>query len=123
MEYKPRPMSKTIARTLDEFEQNPRIIDNEPAFLAVHIERVGNSGIRVSHYVNQAGDTVPDPSIEFVKVDDRWFPVSGETITGYRTTALELAGGQIIAVYPRPYLDLRKFARIFLTNIQYQQGV
>ena len=49
-------------------------IENEP-YLPLCIEKHGTK-ITVTHYLEQNGDLIPDPDMEFEILNDEWSPVS-----------------------------------------------
>lgn len=100
-----------------------RKIDNHPGtYMAVVVEKVGPCRYSVAHYYEQNGDLVPDPDVEIICQNGRWYPVAITQWCGYRRVAETDAEGWIVTVNRHAYRDLRRFAGTFLTNIKAQQG-
>ncbi len=113
----------TLTAGLDDDRRCRRKIDNRKGtYMPVVIEKVGPRRYSVAHYYEQNGDLVPDPDLEFVKNDGKWYPVAITQWCGYRSAAETDENGQIVAHSPQIYRDILEFARIMLVNIKEQQG-
>jgi hypothetical protein len=99
-----------------------RRISNAPGRLPVVIDRLGPRHFVVGHYFVRDGERFADPAIEFVRLDDGWFPAA---ITALARSARALdveRGGTVISYDPGEYDDLRSVAGSWLVEIEAEQG-
>lgn len=112
--------------------ESAHTFDNAPgAFLPAHVERIDSDRYSVAHYIEQNGDRIADPDIEFILEAGEWYPaavtqvpvqVLGRQGGGYRVAIDYDEEGQL-RVSKKAYNDLREFAQVLLTNIKEQQGL
>lgn len=112
-------MKSSIERILrshalpEKFQQSPDFavrVTNAP-HLPLTIERHG-SQITVTHFVSENGDLIPDPDMEFERIDDgSWYPVAIQFATGTYRRAMEVRDGKRF-VNPREVHDQIQFSRM-----------
>lgn len=130
-----RPLSNALSRILDVLTDgledptssegtSSRKYDNGgPGIMAAHVERIGANRYSVAHYFIQNGDSVPDPDMEFLKVDGAWYPAACSMYPNKYTRAIIDENGTPLRYSPRAYADLREFSKTFLRNVKSQQGI
>lgn len=121
------------ALTLDldcPYEENgssSRKIENNPAFMAVCVERISWREYAVAHYYTRNGDLIADPEMVFVQAsDDCWYPTTFE-MGGqrYEQSVAVIAGrdGEISSYLESKQAEHVTFANRWLRNIDRQQKV
>lgn len=123
-------LSKTAAKILDTLTAGlafgeARTIDNAPgAFMAVHVDRIGENTYAVAHRYVQNGDSMCDPDVEFVRVSGMWVPtaIQQDGIRNPYRRVVEHRDGDITGVAPRAQHDLASFCNTWMRNIKAQQG-
>lgn len=129
-----QPLNKATSRLLDHMTadladpagagESRRKYDAGHGYMAAVVERVGANRYSVAHYFSKNGDLVPDPDLELIKHDGKWYPAACTMATGHYSRALECDGeGRPARYFPRVYRDLRSFGTMMLRNIRAQQGI
>lgn len=129
-----KPLNDSMSRLLDTLTanladpstdgQSGRKYDNAPeVYMAVYVNRLTENRFSVAHFYLQNGDRVPDPDMEFVKVDGLWFPVCYTNCYGRREAVVTDENGRPSRYSPREYAGLRTFANVLLRNIREQQEI
>ena len=127
-----RPLSKEASRVLnhlvdglDRVGDSRRFDNSNGTYLAACVEHIGPNRFSVAHYVEQGGDLLADPDIEFVRWEGIWFPAAiTQAPVGKYVRVLETDGdGKPTGLRPRGYQDLLSFASLLLRNIKEQQGL
>jgi hypothetical protein len=129
-----KPASKSAAKVLDALVEGlsepgkAKKVDNAGgAFMAVHVECVGRTGLgllySVAHYFEARGDLVADPEMELLRDGSgAWFPVSISMALGGRRALLLGEGGRA-RVDEREYRSQCRFLSVWMRNIRAQQGM
>lgn len=124
-----KTLSRAAGAVLDALTRDlsvggARKIDNSHGtFMAVHVDRLGERTYSLAHYFEMNGDLVCDPDGVFVRTDAGWLPVALQLCTGHYTRALELDESERPArVDARAFVELSRFAAMWLRNIADQQG-
>lgn len=127
-----KKLNKTASKILDTLTTglamgDARKIDNAAgAFMAVHVDRIGERLYSVAHYFRQNGDMMADPDVVFLHGDDGgWYPIEITMhATGYyqRAATLDATGRNVATVRPRAQRDLATFCGTWMRNIKAQQG-
>jgi len=106
---------------------NSRKFDRCPgAYMALHVERIGERMFSLAHYNRQTGDATRDPEVVFFRDEaGRWYPVTFQQdgIRNPYTVAAECDENGIVHYWPRRYRELRAFVLVWLRNLRAQQGV
>lgn len=109
-------------------ESMSRKIENTTAFMAVHVDWLGQPQagdiFSVAHYYQQNGDLMRDPDMTFLKALDSYYPLSfRQDGLPIMQEAVEWEEGTIKAFRPRLQAELATFANMWLRNIKLQQGL
>lgn len=101
-----------------------RTIGTGGAFMAVHVERIGDRTYSVAHYYRQNGDMVCDPDVTFLKAETgKWLPMTFEQGGVCHRTAVELDdAGKPASYRPDELRSLVEFCNLWMANIREQQG-
>ncbi len=89
-------------------------IENGP-YLPLCIEKHGTQ-ITVTHYVEQNGDLIPDPDMEFEILNGEWSPVALQLAIGTYYRASEYRDGKRF-INPKQIREQTKFARMWARNL------
>ena len=107
---------------LQEFLKNEDFavrIKNEP-FMPLTIERHGNH-VTVTHYLEQFGDKIPDPDMEFEMISEHiWQPVAIQFANGVYRRTIEVHDGKRFA-NPREIRAQIKFSGLWAQNLIQQK--
>lgn len=128
-----RPLPAASKRILDtltaglaspsEPGTSARVYDAKGPFLAAHVERLDVDRFSVAHYIEQGGDRIADPDIEFIREAGEWYPAAVQLAIGrYEEAITTDEQGQPLVV-KKKYNDLRPLAQTLLRNIWEQQGL
>jgi len=106
-----------------------REIGNVPAFMTVHVERIGKVKLgdlfMVAHFYTQNGDLMSDPEMIFLKAktDNKYYPIYYR-MNGFPSTdrySVIFEDGKIKSYYKKFQKDDAVFAGIWMKNIKEQQ--
>jgi hypothetical protein len=123
-----RQAAETFAKLTDGLTEasQHRTLDNAPgAYMAVHVEVIGQTGlgllVSVAHYYEQCGDMMADPDVVFLVGTDGIYPteITQHGVGLYRRV-VRFDGGKLL-VQVRPQADLVAFCDGWMRNIAEQQ--
>lgn len=89
-------------------------IENKP-YLDLCIEK-HRTQVTVTHYVEQNGDLIPDPDMEFEILNGEWSPVALQLAIGTYYRAAEYREGKRF-INPRQLREQRQFANMWAQNL------
>lgn len=125
-----KTLSKTAARTLDKITADMpigtvrHIGPKDGPYMQVVVEHLRDNSYTVSHYYTQNGDLVPDPDVEFLRLDTgAWLPVSITQWAGSRRAVQVGPDGRPEGIYPSALRDLCSFTTTWMRNINRQQDL
>jgi hypothetical protein len=78
----------------------------------------------VTHYYEQEGDLMSDPDMTFLKVNDRYIPMTFQQDNlGKFDRAVWFEGeqGEVVKFHPKMQKDITAFANLWMKNIKEQQ--
>lgn len=94
----------------------------QPDYMPLAIERIGEHLLSVAHYFTQNGDTMADPDVVFFTGYEQWVPVQiTQSVFGTMDAArLSEDGASIQSFKPKAQADLAAFCRDWATNLKAQ---
>ena len=94
-----------------------------PPWMALSIEVIGEHLVSVAHYGEQNGDAMADPEMIYwtASADGSWIPVSyrNDYVGAYRIATI-IENGEITAFYPPEQADQASFSNTWARNIREQ---
>lgn len=128
-----KPLSKSAKAVMDLFVQylvdtrEPGVgahqrISNSEVYLPAVIERIDEDRYSVAHYIEQNGDQIADPDIEFILEDGEWYPSASTLVLRSYRQAIVREDGQV-RYNRKEYASLRALAEVLLKNIKEQQDL
>lgn len=92
-------------------------------FMQVVVERLTDERYSVSHYLEQNGDLVPDPDIEFMRLPAGWVPLNMTQQFGYIAPVSEDENWELTVDDKVQLRGLINFVGFWLNNIKNQQDL